>query len=69
VWKKPVLHFCLNAHALGDAHEHFGKVDDIRTELPDDLGGRSNNVRALLRTIGPLLGASQAEKPHGSAGV
>ena len=40
---------------LADAHEHIGKVDEILTELPDDIGGRKRHVRALLRTIGRLL--------------
>ena len=41
--------------ALGDVHEHIGKVDEILSELPDDLGGRKGNVRAMLRTIGRFL--------------
>lgn len=41
--------------ALRDAHEHISKADEMLTESPDDLGGRKNNMRALLRTVGRLL--------------
>ena len=41
--------------ALRDAHENINKADDILAKLQDDLGGRKQSVRALLRTIGRLL--------------
>ena len=50
--------------ALTDAQEHIGKADEILTELPDDLGGRKNNVRALLRTIGRLLDEAGTPNIH-----
>jgi len=49
---------------LSDAHEHIGKVDEILTELPDDLGGRKKHVRALLRTIGRLLDEAGTRSIH-----
>lgn len=60
--------FTLGGHdqhrALSDAHEHIGEVDEILTEWPDDLGGRKNNVRALLRTIGRLLDETRTGSIH-----
>ena len=50
--------------AIGDAHEHIGKADEILTGLPDDLGGRRSNVRALLRTIGRLLDEASTPNIH-----
>jgi hypothetical protein len=41
--------------AVWDAHEHISKADEVLNESPDELGGRKNTVRALLRTIGRLL--------------
>jgi hypothetical protein len=40
---------------LRDAHEHISEADAILAGLPEDLGGRKQSVRALLRTIGRLL--------------
>ena len=50
--------------ALADAHEHVGKVDQILDEWPDDLGGRKNDMRALLRTIGRLLDEASTPNIH-----
>ena len=50
--------------ALWDAHEHIGKADQILNESPDDLGGRKNTVRALLRTIGRLLDEASTPTIH-----
>ena len=55
--------------ALSDAHEHIGKADEILTKLPDDLGGRKNNVRALLRTIGRLLDEASTPNLHTDSAV
>jgi hypothetical protein len=50
--------------ALGDAHEHISKADAILAGLPDDIGGRKNSARALLRTIGRLLDEASTPSIH-----
>ena len=49
---------------LSDAHEHIGKVDEILTELPDDLAGRRKTARQLLRTIGRFLDEASMPSIH-----
>lgn len=51
-------------HALRDAHEHISKADEMLTKSPDDLGGRKNTVRALVRTIGRLLDEASTPTIH-----
>jgi hypothetical protein len=47
---------------LWDTHEHIRKADAILAELPDDLGGRKETARQLLRMIGRFL--DEASTPH-----
>ena len=64
--ERPEFHPEARGHhgALSDAHGHVGKVDQILDEWPDDLGGRKNDMRALLRTIGRLLDEASTPNIH-----
>ena len=50
--------------AIRDAHEHISQADATLAALPDDLGGRKQTARRLLRTIGRLLDEAGTPTNH-----